>query len=147
MKMLTAFTMTVPGIPIIYYGDEIGMPGAGDPDNRRMMRFSGLTPAEESVRSTAEKLGNIRRSSLALSYGDTRILRADKDQFVYLRQYFDKTDLIVMNRSDSSASISIELPEYVNMEKLKAHFGNKISVNGQKITTQLKPLSFEIVEN
>jgi cyclomaltodextrinase len=147
LKMLTAFTMTVPGIPIIYYGDEIGMPGAGDPDNRRMMRFSGLTPAEESVRSTAEKLVNLRRSSLALSYGDTRILKADKDQFVYLRQYFDKTDLIVMNRSDSPSSISVELPAYVVTDKLKAHFGNKISVNGQKITAQLKPLSFEIVEN
>jgi glycosidase len=42
-----AFNMTIPGIPIIYYGDEFGMPGAGDPDNRRMMRFDNLTPQEK----------------------------------------------------------------------------------------------------
>ena len=43
LSLLTAFVTTLPGVPIIYYGDEIGMPGAGDPDNRRMMRFDGLT--------------------------------------------------------------------------------------------------------
>jgi glycosidase len=33
--------MTTKGIPLIYYGDEIGMPGAGDPDNRRFMQWMG----------------------------------------------------------------------------------------------------------
>ena len=33
--MLTAFITTIPGIPIVYYGDEIGLVGAGDPDNRK----------------------------------------------------------------------------------------------------------------
>ena len=36
---MMAFNMSIPGIPVIYYGDEIGMPGANDPDCRRMMRF------------------------------------------------------------------------------------------------------------
>jgi glycosidase len=36
---IMAFNMSIPGIPVIYYGDEIGMPGANDPDCRRMMRF------------------------------------------------------------------------------------------------------------
>src|SRR5690606_23642425 len=33
LQMLTAFIMTIPGVPVIFYGDEIGMPGAGDPNN------------------------------------------------------------------------------------------------------------------
>ena len=40
---MIAFIGTIPGVPVIYYGDEIGMPGAGDPDNRRMMRFDNLS--------------------------------------------------------------------------------------------------------
>jgi len=35
-EMLFAFNMTIPGLPVIYYGDEIGMPGGNDPDSRRM---------------------------------------------------------------------------------------------------------------
>lgn len=34
-----ALNISLPGVPVIYYGEEIGMMGAGDPDNRRMMRF------------------------------------------------------------------------------------------------------------
>ena len=34
--------LTNKGAPLIYYGDEIGLPGAGDPDNRRMMQWTGL---------------------------------------------------------------------------------------------------------
>ena len=40
--------MTNPGIPLIYYGDEIGLAGGGDPDNRRMMPWNDdqLLPAQ-----------------------------------------------------------------------------------------------------
>src|SRR5260370_11076416 len=35
LKLAFGLTLTLRGIPEIYYGDEIGMPGGGDPDNRR----------------------------------------------------------------------------------------------------------------
>lgn len=54
LKMLRTFNATIPGIPITYYGDEIGMPGAGDPDNRRMMRFDSLSAHELDVRNTVK---------------------------------------------------------------------------------------------
>ena len=38
-----AFLFTSPGMPMLYYGDEYGMPGAGDPDNRRFMQWSDYT--------------------------------------------------------------------------------------------------------
>ena len=43
-RMANAFAviLTNKGAPLIYYGDEIGQPGAGDPDNRRMMQWTGL---------------------------------------------------------------------------------------------------------
>jgi glycosidase len=50
MAMLMAFLTAIPGVPVIYYGDEIAMPGAGDPDNRRMMRFNDLSDKENSSR-------------------------------------------------------------------------------------------------
>lgn len=147
LKMLTAFIMTIPGIPIMYYGDEIGMPGANDPDNRRMMRFSGLSQEERSVKGTAAKLVALRRSSLALTYGDTRVLHAAREQFAYLRQYFDQRALIIMNRSDAPATLTIELPPYANAAGLQARFGKNHTAAGQSITIELPPRSFEVLIN
>jgi glycosidase len=83
LKMLHAFIMTIPGIPVIYYGDEIGMTGANDPDNRRMMQFSDLNPKQMEIKETVKKLAQFRRNSMPLLYGSTRIIRADKNVLVY----------------------------------------------------------------
>ena len=45
-----AFLMSSPGIPCIYYGDEIADVGGNDPDNRRMMRFDGWNEQESWMR-------------------------------------------------------------------------------------------------
>jgi glycosidase len=145
LKMLNAFIMSIPGIPIIYYGDEIGMPGAGDPDNRRMMQFSNLKPEETAVKVITDKLVNLRRSSMPLIYGDTRILKADKDQMVYLRQYFNQTAIVVFNRSNESATIEVKIPDYVNLDGLKSNFGNTFQAEGKTIKIAVAPLSFEIL--
>jgi len=145
LKMLNAFIMSIPGIPIIYYGDEIGMPGAGDPDNRRMMQFSNLKPEEAAVKITTDKLVNLRRNSMPLIYGDTRILKADKDQMVFLRQYFNQTAIIVFNRSNLTSTFDVKIPDYVNIEGLKSNFGNSFNVDGKSIKMTVAPLSFEII--
>ncbi|MGD1848814.1 MAG: alpha-amylase family glycosyl hydrolase, partial [Salibacteraceae bacterium] len=56
LKMLTAFTMTVPGVPVVYYGDAIGLPGANDPDSRRPMVFENLRPDQQGVKANLNDL-------------------------------------------------------------------------------------------
>jgi len=145
LKMLNAFVMSIPGIPIVYYGDEIGMPGAGDPDNRRMMQFSNLKPEEKAVKITTEQLINLRRNSMPLIYGDTRVLKADKNQLVYLRQYFNQSAIVAFNRSNLPATFEVSLPAYTNTEGLKSNFGNSFKVDGKTIKITVAPLSFEII--
>jgi glycosidase len=147
LKMLNAFIMSIPGIPIVYYGDEIGMPGANDPDNRRMMRFEGLSAEEESVKVITSKLGNLRNNSMALSYGDTRVLSAGKNHLVLLRQYFDKVAVLCLNRSGEKMKLDVQLPDYVTTAALKANFGSQLSINGAKLSVELSPISFEIATN
>ena len=60
LKMLTAFITTIPGIPVIYYADEIGMVGAGDPDNRRPMIFEELNSYQQDVRKNIQILLSLR---------------------------------------------------------------------------------------
>lgn len=122
---LTAFMMAVPGVPVIYYGDEIGMPGANDPDNRRMMRFSSglqgsktaLTPAEKQHKDRVSKVAHLRQSHMALLYGDTRIVAQDDQHLVVERRYFDQVVWILFNQSSEPWSYSPtgEVPAQIRM--------------------------------
>jgi len=99
LELLHAFNMTIPGIPVIYYGDEIGMVGANDPDNRRMMRFDNLSDRERELKVRVSQLTNTRRSSMSLLYGDIEILLSEEDVLAYKRTYFNETTIVALNKS------------------------------------------------
>jgi cyclomaltodextrinase / maltogenic alpha-amylase / neopullulanase len=143
LKMLHAFNMTIPGIPVIYYGDEIGMPGGNDPDNRRMMRFSGLNEKEKDVKNTVGQLTRIREQNMALLYGQTEILQADQEIFAFLRTYFNNKILVIFNKGKEIKSLKFGLN--ISPSGLVPEFGSKVEKSGQNITVEIKPLSFDII--
>ena len=98
LALFHAFNMTIPGIPIIYYGDEYGLPGAGDPDNRRMMQFKNLQTREESLRQEIKKLIDIRLSNMALIYGDFEITENTINKLSYKRKYFDNEVSVTLDK-------------------------------------------------
>jgi len=104
-----ALLMTSPGIPLIYYGDEIGMPGAGDPDNRRPMQWSGLSTHQMWLQTRLAALAHIRGAHSALRRGLRQRLGADADVLVY--QMTDGSDqvFVALNRGDG-ASAATGLP-------------------------------------
>lgn len=143
LKMLHAFNMTIPGIPIIYYGDEIGMPGANDPDNRRMMRFDNLTSFETDVKNTVTKLTNLRSTHMALLYGDFEVLEVSETVYVYKRTYQDDVVIVAFNKSPEIKTIIVKDSGSKNPDK--AQFGNGISTNDNTIAVFLAPYSFEVI--
>ncbi len=143
LKMLHALNMTIPGIPVIYYGDEVGIPGGNDPDNRRWMKFDSLSENEMDVWETVKKLITIRKNNLALLYGQTRILQADQEIFAFTRYYFDEKVLVVFNKSNSLKTIPIQIGSFTN--PITTDFGSQIVMSESTLTITLKPLSFEIV--
>lgn len=107
LSALTAFMMTIPGIPCIYYGDEYGSVGGNDPDNRKQMQFDNLTPSERATRERARKLIDIRKNNLALIYGDLTIERVDATTLVIRRKYFDNEVVAVFNKATVSQTIDL----------------------------------------
>jgi len=147
LAALEAFNMTIPGIPVIYYGDEYGMPGAGDPDNRRMMKFDSLNRHEQFLKITTGKLTQLRNSNLALVYGDFTTLKVSEKVYVYLRSYFDKAVVVIFNKDRSSKKIEFELPDRFLESKFTAQFGNTFILEKGKISLDLTGNSFEILVN
>jgi len=106
-----SYLMTTPGVPVVYYGDEIGMTGAGDPDNRRPMRWGGhVTPAERELREEVAALIRLRRERPVLRAGAYETLAADADTWAYLRATPGAGVLVVLNKGDAPAVVSIALP-------------------------------------
>lgn len=144
LKQLLAFTMTIPGVPVIYYGDEIGMPGADDPDSRRMMRFEDLKEEEELVRQTTKILNEIRRSNMEFMYGDFIVINLSDNTYAYARTYFDRISVVVFNKSNQEKEVLMELPERFTGANLKSNFNNAYSLSDNQLKVQLKPWSFEV---
>jgi glycosidase len=116
IELAQAFLMSVDGAPMIYYGDEIGMTGAGDPDNRRAMRFgSDVADAEKGVLENFKKIAKTRRDHPALRYGSRRTLEADGDVYAFVRAHLADRVLCVFNRGSGAAALKLnvgpELPD------------------------------------
>jgi glycosidase len=101
-----AVLFTNRGAPLVYYGDEIGLPGAGDPDNRRLMPWGGLSANQTFLRERLKRLGDIRSKHPALRRGTRATLNADADTWTYVRQTTGDTVYVAVNRSDSAKQVS-----------------------------------------
>ncbi|HEY0135445.1 MAG TPA: DUF3459 domain-containing protein, partial [Nannocystis sp.] len=101
--------MTLNGIPLIYYGDEIGLAGAGDPDNRRMMEFDNTkyTSGQKLLLAHVQKLTKLRKAHPALSRGARTTLSVTDDTFVYEKVDATADDqiIVVLNRSDTMQDV------------------------------------------
>ena len=115
--------MAIDGVPMIYYGDEIGMTGAGDPDNRRDMRFGDkVTSDENGVLANFAKLGAIapRASGAALRQPPHTVV-ADHDHYAFVRAHLGDRVLAAFNRDTSDTALDLkvapEMPdgEYVEV--------------------------------
>ena len=106
--LLEVINLTIPGVPCIYQGDEYGQCGANDPDNRRMMRFDGLSENEQWLLGQTESLIRQRRSSMPLLYGDYKRIFADENVLVFTRTYLGETVLVGINNGATDASVEVE---------------------------------------
>ncbi|HRI64147.1 MAG TPA: alpha-amylase family glycosyl hydrolase, partial [Polyangium sp.] len=108
-RLANAFTllMTTAGIPIIYYGDEIGMPGAGDPDNRRFMMWGNLSAGQTYLRTHLEKLGQIRKMRPALRRGTRTAVYSSAETMAYRMTSTQPADTVyvAINRSDQPNAV------------------------------------------
>lgn len=118
VAMYMSYLMTIPGPPVLYYGNEIGMTGAADPDNRRMMQWR-VSPQQKALRNYISSLTKIRKNHSALRYGDYLTLQADEHVYAYMRSDFHERIVTVIHRNAEPGTINIGLPESLNIKALE----------------------------
>ncbi len=144
VKLAFLFQMTHAGVPMIYYGDEIGMQGGKDPDCRRCMIWDQGKWNKELL-SQMKDLAQFRLSSKAVRRGDFTMLLADtkKDIIAFRRQYKESAVVVVMNRSTQKKTV--EVPTGIKTAEWKEHgVSNKIKNNHGTISTTMQAHSGKI---
>lgn len=139
IELAQAFLMAIDGVPMVYYGDEIGMTGAGDPDNRRDMRFGDQVSTDEKrVLANFQKLGLLRQKHPALRYGSRRPVIVDHDLYGFVRAHLNDRVAVVFNRAKSPAKVDVDCaPELADGDYVD-------QLNNKPVKIQNGRLQFEL---
>jgi glycosidase len=123
LKMAFALTLTLRGIPQLYYGDEIGMPGGGDPDNRRdfpggwredsknAFTEAGRTRDQQEIFLNVQTLLRMRREHAALNSGRLWHLFSDERSYVFLRETEEEQVMVVFQNSAQPRELRFTLAD------------------------------------
>ncbi|HKN73529.1 MAG TPA: alpha-amylase family glycosyl hydrolase [Candidatus Acidoferrum sp.] len=121
LKLAFGLALTLRGIPELYYGDEIGMPGGGDPDNRRdfpggwagdpknAFTADGRTAEQQELFTYVQTLLRLRREHPALQGGKLWHLFSDETAYVFLRETEEERILVAFNNSAKPRELRIPL--------------------------------------
>ncbi len=119
LMLAQTFLLTNRGIPLLYYGDEIGMTGGDDPDNRRdfpggfpgdprdAFTAGGRTPSEEQIFQHVHTLTHLRAELPALRRGTQKTLLQTDHQWAYARILNQEAVLVVLNNDAAPATVTV----------------------------------------
>jgi len=121
LDLAFTFLMTARGIPMIYYGDEIGMRGGGDPDNRRdfpggwpedtrnAFTAAGRTPEEQAIWDRVRRLTRLRGELEPLRRGPMVNLCVSDQTYGYARTGLAGPVVVLMNNAANAADVNCDL--------------------------------------
>jgi glycosidase len=123
LKLAFSFLLTTRGIPLVYYGDEIAMRGAADPDNRRDFPggFAGdpqnaflaasRTPEQQDVFAHLQRLTRLRAARPELRRGAVRNLLVGEQQWAYARVLGEAAVVVALNNASAPATLEFAVGE------------------------------------
>jgi glycosidase len=154
-----ALVLTLRGIPEIYYGDEIGMSGGADPENRHdfpggwredarnAFTAEGRTAEQERIFSAAQKLLALRRDHEALRAGRLVHLFSDDESYVFLRQTEDERVMVVFNNAAKARELVIgqaQTPAAGALHATRLYGDGSVDATGKELRISAKAQSVAI---
>ena len=123
---------TLPSMPMLTYGDEIGMEGLFGEDGRRPMSWNE-SDWDSRILAVYRGLIAARRSSSALRTGGLRWVHADGDAIVFLREAFGESALVHVSRA-AHAALSIDVRHLAGVESGRPAYGLPLDVADGVVT-------------
>lgn len=154
-RIAALIQFTVPGAPTVFYGDEVGITGDDDPDDRRTYPWAdrGGQP-DQSLFAHYQTLNTIRHANDVLVHGDFQVLLADDNTGVvaYGRKTNDAAAVVIVNRSAEAFSGPIPvagyLPNDISLNQVYAvgtGGPGSVTVEGGALNASVGPLSAVIL--
>jgi cyclomaltodextrinase len=114
LTLTTLFQMSYPGVPSVYYGDEIGLHGGRDPDCRRAMSWN-RPEWDADLLDFFKRVIAIRKAHPALRRGSYVRLFANAllGVYAFLRQSGEQRIVVVLNNGDTSYRVNVPIQSYL----------------------------------
>lgn len=141
-RVAIALTMTLPGTPMIFAGDEIGEEGLWGEDSRSPFPWDRESDWDLQLRDLYRELIKIRRDSSALAEGGLQWLTVAPEHLVFMREARAERLLAVHTRSSAKIALSLTDLEAVGFELLS---GITPKLNRGEIEFELSNPNFSLV--
>ena len=137
IPVAVGLSMTLPGIPVVFAGDEFGLTGVDGEHSRTPIPWGELDAAADTIDLYAALIG-LRRSHPALNGGGMRWLHVGDDVLAFVRESADESILIVAARSDvdillepdAVAGVTDAVPLFGEGELLASEDGIRVQAQG-----------------
>ncbi len=131
LRLAVLFLMTFPGVPCVYYGDEIGMEGGRDPDCRRSFPWD-KAKWNDNLLDYFKRCISLRITYPSLRRGDFEKLYAKEDVYAFSRRFEDETLIVALNVAKVTRAPKMQiddlLPEGAILRKIWDN--STVSVHG-----------------
>ncbi|MBQ8793593.1 MAG: glycoside hydrolase family 13 protein, partial [Clostridia bacterium] len=128
LKAAAVIQYTLPGVPSLFYGDEAGVQGFGDPFCRATYPWGH---ENQELISFYKDLGKVRKECKAFVDGDFYTVFADENSVAFTRNSKNSTAFIAVNRGNNAACIA--LPD--EFKVYKKIFGKQVN-NGEIVLNE-----------
>ncbi len=107
--------MTMPGVPCIYYGDEIGIEGYGDPFSRTTFPWDSFRKDDKAscITNAYKELIRLRNSSDAFISGEFESVYKYEGVYGYLRYTDNEKYLVLINMTDSDKRVRVDIARFM----------------------------------
>jgi glycosidase len=119
------FQATFPGIASIYYGDEIGLNGGDEPNNREPFPWNDKLNWNNDLKEITSTLMNLKNSNSILKYGTFELIPSTKGAVAFRRVLKDESLICIFNRDSIVENFKISSQAH-SVEKIYGNFDFKI---------------------